>query len=214
MKNLAIKTASNHLELELLSKGFKNIIGIDEVGRGAFAGPVVVGAYIFTKDSRVIPGATDSKKVSPKNRELISKNILTKERIIRIGEVNQINEIGIGKTVEHLIQSIIKNYSSKDTFFLIDGHFPILTHQNSLQVLKGDLLHYSISCASIIAKVYRDEIMHNFDKAYPHYNFIKNVGYGTATHIEAIKKYGITPLHRLSFKPIANIANNQRKISQ
>ncbi|MCA9380590.1 ribonuclease HII, partial [Candidatus Dojkabacteria bacterium] len=60
----------------------------------------------------------------------------------------------------------------------------------------------------------RDEIMHNFDKAYPHYNFIKNVGYGTATHIEAIKKYGITPLHRLSFKPIANIANNQRKISQ
>lgn len=214
MKNLPIKTASNHLELELLSKGFKNIIGIDEVGRGAFAGPVVVGAYIYTKDSKVIPGATDSKKVSPKNRELISEIILTKERIIRIGEVNQINDIGIGKTVEFLIQSILKDYSSNETFFLIDGNFPTISHKNSLQVLKGDSLHYSISCASIIAKVYRDKIMHNFDQIYPHYHFIKNVGYGTATHIDAIKSYGITPLHRLSFKPIANIANNKRKISQ
>jgi ribonuclease HII len=210
MKNLPIRTASNHLELELLSKDFKNIIGIDEVGRGAFAGPVVVGAFIYTKSTNVIPGVNDSKKVSPKNRELISKIITRRESIIEVGKVYMINKIGIGKTVESLIQKILQDYSSKDTFFLIDGHFPTITHKNSLQILKGDSLHYTISCASIVAKVYRDKLMHDFDSTYPYYNFIKNVGYGTATHIDAIRKYGITPLHRLSFKPIGDIASKKR----
>jgi len=213
MKKLPIRTASNHLELELLSKGFKNIIGIDEVGRGAFAGPVVVGAYIYTQNSKIIPGITDSKKVTKKNRELISGLIHSGDSIIKIGEVDLINKIGIGKTVESLIHTILEEYSSEDTYFLLDGHFPTLKQKNSLQVLKGDSLHYSISCASIVAKVYRDKLMHDFDSSYPHYNFVKNVGYGTATHIDAIKKYGITPLHRLSFKPIGDIANNKRKIS-
>lgn len=213
MKKLPKRTASNHLELELLSKGFKNIIGIDEVGRGAFAGPVVVGAFFYTKGSQIIPGATDSKKVSKKNRESIAELISSDESIIKIGEVDLINKIGIGKTVESLIQTILEEYSSEDTYFLIDGHFPTLKQQNSLQVLKGDSLHYSISCASIVAKVYRDKLMHDFESTYPDYNFIKNVGYGTATHIDAIKKHGITPLHRLSFKPIGDIANYKRKIS-
>lgn len=213
MKKLPKRTASNHLELELLSKGFKNIIGIDEVGRGAFAGPVVVGAYIYTQNSKIIPGVTDSKKVTQKNRELISGLISSDESIIRIGEIDQINNIGIGKTVESLIQAILEEYATDDTYFLIDGHFPTLTHRNSLQVFKGDSLHYSISCASIVAKVYRDNLMHDFNSTYPNYNFIKNVGYGTATHIEAINKYGITPLHRLSFKPIGDIPNHKRKIS-
>lgn len=214
MKKLPIRTASNHLELELLSKGFKNIIGIDEVGRGAFAGPVVVGAYIYTKDSRIIPGLNDSKKISSKKREAISKLIPRNVTVIKIGDVNQINTVGIGKTVESLIQKIIEEYSSENTYFLVDGHFPHLHKNNVLQVLKGDSLHYSISCASIVAKVYRDKLMHDFDSTYPQYNFIKNVGYGTATHIDAIRKYGITPIHRLSFKPIGEIANYQRKITQ
>ena len=213
MKELPIRTASNHLELELLSKGFNKIIGIDEVGRGAFAGPIVVGAYIYTKNTHVIPGVNDSKRISPKKRELISELIPRNETAIKIGQVDQINIVGIGKTVESLIHIIVEEYSAEDTYFLIDGHFPTLTQNNSLQVIKGDTLHYSISCASIIAKVYRDKLMYALDSTYPYYNFIKNVGYGTATHIDAIRKYGITPLHRLSFKPIGEIANYQRKIT-
>ena len=118
---------------------------------------------------------------------------------------DRINIVGIGKTVESLIHIIVEEYSAEDTYFLIDGHFPTLTQNNSLQVIKGDTLHYSISCASIIAKVYRDKLMYALDSTYPYYNFIKNVGYGTATHIDAIRKYGITPLHRLSFKPIGEM---------
>jgi ribonuclease HII len=213
MKKLPIRTASNHLELELLSKGFSKIIGIDEVGRGAFAGPVVVGAFIYTTDTQVIPGVNDSKKISSKKRQSISGLITSNEIILGIGQVEQINAVGIGKTVESLIQKIIKEHSSEDTYFLIDGHFPQVHNNNSLQVLKGDSLHYSISCASVVAKVYRDNLMYDLNSTYPHYNFIKNVGYGTATHIDAIRKYGITPLHRLSFKPIGEIASLQRKIS-
>lgn len=213
MMKLPKRTASNHLELELLSKGYKNIIGIDEVGRGAFAGPVVVGAFIFTQETHVIEGVYDSKKITRKKRELISEIFSTKEKIIKIGSVELIDKIGVGKTVEKLIQEVVREYSSPETYFLMDGYFSGLPHENSSQVVKGDSLHYSISCASILAKVFRDNLMQEIGSRYPFYNFQSNAGYGTAMHLEAIKKYGITPLHRLSFKPINDIANSAIKLS-
>lgn len=200
-----LKTVSNQLELQLLSQGFKRIIGIDEVGRGAFAGPVFVGAFIFTSETTSIPGVNDSKKLSATMRNYISRDLIRNKHLIKSGPVTTINKIGVGKTVEQLVSEIINELADDTTYFLIDGHFPTIFHKNSMQILKGDSLHYSISSASIIAKVTRDNYMHKLHRKYPQYGFIKNVGYGTATHIEALARYGITREHRLNFRPISAI---------
>jgi len=200
-----LKTVSNQLELQLLSQSFKRIVGIDEVGRGAFAGPVFVGAFIFTSETTSIPGVNDSKKLSGTMRNYIFSDLIRNKHLIKSGPVTTINKIGVGKTVEQLVSEIINELADDTTYFLIDGHFPSIIHENAMQILKGDSLHYSISSASIIAKVTRDNYMHKLHKKYPQYGFIKNVGYGTATHIEALAQYGITREHRLSFRPISAI---------
>lgn len=193
---------NNTLELQILSKSYNRVVGIDEVGRGCFAGPVYVCGYIYTTKSPILVGVNDSKQLSQKKRGELFKSLKSHNYLVVKGSVEDINNLGVGKTVVNLITKIISELSDGKTFFLIDGHFSQEFSSNSKQLIKGDSLHYSISCASIIAKEIRDEMMRELGRNYPQYDFEHNVGYGTATHIKAIKKYGITPQHRLSFRPM------------
>jgi len=204
---------NNTLELELLSRGYKRIIGIDEVGRGAFAGPVYVAGFVYSIATPYIEGVKDSKKLTLKKRTELFSKLSDLEYVIKIGSVELINNFGIGKTIENLISEITFEQNSSETFFLIDGYFKTVfgggggdgDGSNILQIKNGDNLHYSISCASIIAKVLRDRYMNELSFQYPQYGFDKNVGYGTATHINALRTYGITELHRRSFRPITQL---------
>lgn len=182
-----------------LNKEITNIAGIDEVGRGPLAGPVVTACVIMPYDE-MIDGVFDSKKVSKKNRERLYNEILSKAKAVSISLRNQdrIDEINIlNATIECMKESFSK-LTIKPDLLLIDAvKLNICEHEKS--IIKGDATSYAIACASIVAKVYRDKIMEDYAKIYPQYDFENNVGYGTKKHVQAILQYGITPIHRLSF---------------
>lgn len=186
-------------DLSLLDANTQNIAGIDEVGRGPLAGPVVTACVIMPYDE-MIDGVYDSKKVSKKNREKLYDIILSKAKAVSISIRNQdrIDEINIlNATIECMKESASK-LTIKPDILLIDA-VKLGVCEREMSIIKGDATSYAIACASIVAKVYRDRIMEDYAKVFPHYDFENNVGYGTRKHIEAIKTYGITPIHRLSF---------------
>ena len=187
-------------ERELLNKGYKYICGVDEVGRGPLAGPVVCAAVIMPFDD-VIEGVDDSKKLSAKKRKILSEKILQKAIAYRICAVEPqiIDEINILQATRLCMKNAVGGLEIAPDFVLTDGNMTLDITAPQRSVIKGDALSYSIGAASIIAKVYRDNLMAGYAKAYPQYGFESNVGYGSAAHIEAIKKYGLTPLHRRSF---------------
>lgn len=172
------------------------------MGRGAWAGPVVVGALVYGIESKLVRGVHDSKMVRRELREKIFAKLVTQEHLIVQAEVEEINRVGVGKAITRLIRSIVDAYSSPDNYFLIDGHFADKFCENSRQVIDGDKLHYSIAGASIIAKVYRDRLMRELAKSYRYYYFEDNVGYPTPKHLQALKERGVSQVHRKSFKPI------------
>lgn len=189
------------IENELYAKEITTICGIDEAGRGPLAGPVVVAAVIMPKDS-FIEGVNDSKKVSEKKRELLYEQI-TKEAIaygVGIIDQKEIDKINILNATKKGLTEAIKQLKVKPNIILVDALNGIDTCSIPYtSIIKGDAKCYSIAAASIIAKVTRDRIMRQWDEIYPEYGFEKHKGYGTKAHIEAIKQYGLTPLHRLSF---------------
>ncbi len=183
------------------------VAGVDEVGRGPLAGPVVAAAVII--DIHNIPdGINDSKKLSKKNRLKISDEI-KKHSIYSIAEasVKEIDEINILQASLLAMKRAIEGLSKKPITVLVDGKFKPKTNLSTHSIIKGDTQSLSIAASSIIAKVYRDNLMRDFSKKYPEYLWEKNAGYGTKEHLLAIKKCGITPIHRKSFKPIHNILN-------
>ena len=183
------------------------IAGVDEVGRGTLAGPVVAAAVIL--DYKNIPnGIKDSKKISKKNRELISKYIL-ETSIVSIGYSTsiEIDKINILKASLLAMKRAIEGLEKKPNIVLIDGNYVPDININAKPIVKGDNRSLSIAAASIVAKVYRDNLMTEYSKKYPGYLWEKNSGYGTKEHLEAIKKLGVTPIHRTYFKPIHNILN-------
>ena len=183
------------------------LAGVDEVGRGTLAGPVVAAAVIL--DYKNIPnGIQDSKKISKKNRELISKDIL-ETSIVSIGysTSNEIDKINILKASLLAMKRAVEGLNKKPNIVLIDGNYVPDININAKPIVKGDNKSLSIAAASIVAKVYRDNLMTEYSKKYPGYLWEKNSGYGTKEHLEAIKKLGVTPIHRTSFKPIYNILN-------
>ncbi len=199
------------IEENLYLKGIKSICGIDEAGRGPLAGPVVVASVIMPKDS-MIEGVNDSKKVSEKKREVLYEQIIEESIAYGVGIIdqNEIDRINIlNATKEGLtacIKDLEKNLKEKNRGFekpeiiLVDALTKIDTDGISYQsIIKGDSKSYSIAAASIIAKVTRDRIMRQWDEVYPVYGFEKHKGYGTKMHIDAIKQYGLCPLHRKTF---------------
>ncbi len=182
-------------------KGFNKIIGLDEVGRGSFAGPLVAAAVILPENFD-ITGINDSKLLTRKKREQLSNYILKKVNNYSISEVSveYINKYGIGIATHRAFLNCLKKMEGKFDFVLVDG-FEIKNFDKNKQkhIIHGDRLSYSIAAASIIAKVYRDNLMLKLHNKYPHYFFNENKGYGTKKHREALKKHGLSKIHRTSF---------------
>ena len=188
-------------EKNLYETGLGYIAGIDEAGRGPLAGPVVVGIAIMKPDS-FIEGVNDSKKISEKKREKLYEQI-TEEAVdwaVGIVDQNEIDEINILNATKKALHMAISNLKVKPDRILVDA----LEHIDTCgipytSIIKGDANVYSISAASIIAKVTRDRMLQEYDEIYPQYGFAAHKGYGTAKHIEAIKTYGPCPIHRKTF---------------
>ncbi len=183
------------------SKKVKFICGIDEAGRGPLAGPVVVGTVIMPRDS-MIEGVNDSKKISESKREMLYEKITSEAISYSVGIIDHkvIDNINILNATKLAVTTALKELAVKPDVILVDA----LTGIDTLGIpyiseIKGDSKEYSISCASIIAKVTRDRIMREWDEVYPVYGFAKHKGYGTAFHIQAIKENGLCQIHRRSF---------------
>ena len=187
-------------ERELKERGFKLICGVDEVGRGPLAGPVVCAAVIMPLDD-IIEGVDDSKKLTPKKREMLSEKIQQKAIACRICRVEPqiIDEINILQATRLCMKNAVEGLDIQPDFVLTDGNMTLDISLPQRSVVKGDALSYSIGAASVAAKVYRDALMKEYAKIYPQYGFESNAGYGSAKHIAAIKEYGLTPIHRRSF---------------
>ena len=180
----------------------KLVAGVDEVGRGCLAGPVIAAAVILTNN---IPGLKDSKKLSKKKREELSLTIM-KNSYFSFGSSSpkEIDEINILQASLLAMKRAILNLSVEPGKILIDGiHKPDL-NTDTQTIISGDSYIDEISAASIIAKVYRDNLMMQFDKEYPNFFFSSHMGYGTKMHKAALKKYGITPIHRKTFSGVVN----------
>lgn len=187
-------------ESQLAERGFKYVCGVDEVGRGPLAGPVVCAAVIMRADS-IVEGVDDSKKLTAKKREKLSA--LIKQNAIAWAtcrvEPQTIDEINILQATRLCMKNAVESLSVRPDFVLTDGNMTLDISIPQQSVVGGDAACYSIGAASIIAKVYRDEVMDEYAAQYPAYAFEKNKGYGTAAHIAAIKECGICPVHRRSF---------------
>lgn len=213
--NLKSKIEKNALEIERVSKLYEFDIsskgeavflaGVDEVGRGPLAGPIVACAVILNykefKRDNLILGINDSKKISPKERERLSEVIKKDCLAYNIAEISnlEIDRIGIGNANQKVFKLAVEGLKVKPEFVLSDGYAIKDSSYKNIGVVKGDTKSASIACASIIAKVYRDNIMREFSKTYKEYGFDENSGYGTKYHVEAIKSIGPSPIHRRSF---------------
>lgn len=203
------KTQSLQKELERLAKmksyeekysNSEYICGIDEVGRGPFAGPVIAAAVILPKDCNILY-INDSKQLSEKKREELYDEIISKAVAFGIGSVppNQIDEINILQATYEAMRKAIGNLKIRPDLLLNDAVTIPGVDIKQIPIIKGDAKSVSIAAASIVAKVTRDRMMGAYHTVFPQYDFASNKGYGSAKHIEAIKLYGLTPIHRRSF---------------
>lgn len=186
----------------LWQKGLKYIAGVDEVGRGCFAGPVVAAAVILPIDFNATDEINDSKLLCAKKREELAIIIKKYSVSYSIAEVPTeiINEVGIGKATQRAFYQAVNTLTVKPEYIFIDAFYiDNLNRKNQKPIVHGDGLSISIAAASIIAKVYRDEIMQKLHEKYPRYDFYRNKGYGTKKHREAIGKFGLCDIHRKSF---------------
>lgn len=200
-KELERLTKIKEIEKDLYNKGFNNICGIDEAGRGPLAGPVVVAGVIMPKES-MIEGINDSKKVSEKKREKLYDLIIEEAISYSVAIIGQdvIDDINILNATKEGVTKVVDGLDVKPDLIIIDALDHINTRGIPYEpIIKGDAKCYNIAAASILAKVTRDRIMREWDEVYPQYGFVQHKGYGTAKHIQAIKEYGLTPIHRRSF---------------
>ena len=189
------------IEKKLYDKGFDLICGIDEAGRGPLAGPVVIAGVIMPQNS-MIEGVNDSKKVSEKKREKLYDLILEEAISYSVAVIGQdvIDEINILNATKQGVTAVVEGLDVKPNLILLDALKGINTKGIPYDsIIKGDAKCYNISAASIVAKVTRDRIMRQWDEIYTQYGFIKHKGYGTAMHIQALKEYGPSPIHRKTF---------------
>lgn len=196
-------------ETELYNDGKIYIAGVDEVGRGPLAGPVVAAAVIMPKDC-YIEGVTDSKKLSAKKRALLKKEIESKALAIGISFIDEktIDEVNIYQASKLAMLDALSKLEVKPEVVLVDA-MPLELEMPSISIIKGDELSFMIGCASIIAKETRDDFMIELDKKYPEYGFAKHKGYPTKAHIEAVYKYGILDIHRKTYKPISEMIKKE-----
>lgn len=198
------------LERELQHEGHLIVAGVDEAGRGSWAGPVVAAAVVLPFLNRYY-NINDSKKLTAKQREKILNKILEIAAAIGIGivENNELDSMGVGQATYLAMRRAVNNLSIKPSFVLVDGFKVGFSEIPSRGILDGDSKSVSIAAASIVAKVARDRLMDEIHTAVPDYGFNTNKGYGTAFHQSQIEKIGLNQWHRLSFKPIKKVALQQ-----
>lgn len=196
-----VKKPSNYYEHKIDRPGAFLIAGVDEVGRGPLAGPVVAAAVIFPRGV-FIRGVTDSKQLTPKQRETLFP--LIKEKALRIGlgflGPREIDRLNILQASLRAMEKAVFHLNEKPDLVLVDGNQPLTLPFSQECLIQGDRLSHAIGAASIMAKVVRDKLMESWHFHFPQYNFFKNKGYGTQEHLAALKKFGSCPLHRLSFR--------------
>lgn len=192
-------------EQDLYEKGITLIAGVDEAGRGPLAGPVVAAAVILKKGA-TFTYVDDSKKLTEKQRDLALIEIKNQALAIGIGiaSVEEIDLINIYRAAREAMLSAVAQLKIKPEFLLIDA-MPMEIDIPYLSLIKGDALSVSIAAASIVAKTTRDAYMLEMDKIFPEYGFKQHKGYGTKQHLEAIERYGITPIHRKTYEPIKSM---------
>lgn len=188
------------LEKQIYSQGYKLVCGVDEAGRGPLAGPVYAAAVILPRDA-VITGLNDSKKLTERKREELFEPIKTTALSygIAFATVEEIEELNILNATFLAMNRAIAQLEPQPELALIDGNRNSGIELNSQCVVKGDSLCADIAAASVLAKVSRDRYMLQMDELYPQYHFRQHKGYGTKLHYEALRKYGPSPIHRLSF---------------
>lgn len=188
------------IEKSLRLAGYTSIAGVDEVGRGPLAGPVMAAAVILPAGV-YIDGVDDSKKLSAKKREQLFDRIMSIACAVAIGAVEpaEIDRINILQATRKAMLKAVMQLSPVPDYLLIDGTTPIASAVPQKTVIKGDSLSLSIAAASIIAKVTRDRLLHAMDQIYPGYGFASHKGYGSSLHMDAIRRLGPCPIHRLSF---------------
>ena len=190
-------------ERDAYRRGFRFICGIDEAGRGPLAGPVVAAAVVLPKSAR-LPGITDSKKLTPEQRENFCPKIRSRALAIGIGVVDnvEIDRINILQATFRAMTSAVGRLETGPDFLLIDGPYELRLQIEQRGIVQGDRLSISIAAASIIAKVHRDRLMCEFHETFPQYGFDSHKGYGTARHCEAIRRHGPCSLHRITFNGV------------
>ena len=198
-------------EKELYVQEINLIAGVDEVGRGPLAGPVVAAAVILPKDCK-IKGLNDSKKIPKKKHEEIFQ--VVKDNAIAIGvgimDNHVIDQVNIYEATKLAMKEAISQLEPQPEHLLIDAmklDLPI----SQTSIIKGDANSLSIAAASIVAKVTRDKIMANYNQEFPGYDFAQNAGYGTAKHLDGLEKHGITPIHRTSFEPVKTLVASSKE---
>lgn len=193
-------------ENDLWKSGIKFVGGIDEAGRGAWAGPVVAAVVIFAPGHKQIADVRDSKLVTPKKRRELYYQILDTAEDFGIGAINNriIDSKGIGIATEIAYREAVAMLTREPEYLLIDA-FSISSPYPQEAIVRGDQIIYSISCASILAKVYRDNLMSSLDDRYVNYEFPDHKGYGTKKHQEILAEYGPCDLHRFSYQPIRKL---------
>jgi ribonuclease HII len=199
----SLKGCTAFFENEVRARGYRLIAGVDEVGRGALAGPLLAGAVILSLED-IPEGLDDSKKLSPLRREVLAREIRFRAISYAVAAIapDEIDRMNVGQATRLAMRQAIEQLIPSPDFLLIDAMhldgFPIPQQG----IIHGDALSVSIAAASIIAKVARDQLMRQYDAVYPGYGFAKNVGYGTLEHRTAISMLGPTPIHRLSFRGV------------
>ena len=194
-------------EKELYAQGIQLIAGVDEVGRGPLAGPVVAAAVILPKNCK-IPGLNDSKKIPKSKHQAIYQAVLDQAISVGIGvkDNHVIDQVNIYEATKLAMLEAIHELDPQPQHLLIDAmklDLPI----SQASIIKGDANSLSIAAASIVAKVTRDQMMAAYDQEYPGYDFAQNAGYGTTKHLEGLEKQGVSPIHRRSFEPIKSMTD-------
>lgn len=189
------------------SRGIAHVAGIDEVGRGCLAGPVVAAAVVFSPDLQLISGVRDSKQLSPKRREQLFQMIADAAVDYGIGVVDSsvIDAINILQAARQAMRIAVEQLAERPGHLLIDGREVVDLPIPQTAIVKGDQSCFSIAAASILAKVTRDRMMVALETTYPGYSFARHKGYGTAQHLAALRLHGPTPIHRRSFAPVREL---------
>ncbi len=205
---------STSYEEKFYKQGFRYIAGVDEAGRGPLAGPVVAAAVILPKKFQ-LDGLNDSKKLTPSQREKLFPEILKQAVSVGIGQIppKVIDQLGILLASLKAMQRAVERMGKKPDFLLVDGRHAIRGLDIPQKtIIKGDQLSVSIAAASIVAKVTRDRIMKAQERLYPGYGFSQHKGYGTKTHLLALREKGFCPIHRRSFRTKSGRRFSQRQL--